>query len=103
MWTKGRRVVVYRAARTGGANAGFRGNSVAMIKVLEQAISKVRLLSEEKQRLAADLLEELAAADEPYELSAEELAAVQQGLDQANRREFVTDEEADELLNRRWD
>lgn len=74
-----------------------------MIKVLEQAISKVRLLSEEKQRLAAELLEELAAADEPYALSPEEQVAVQEGIDQANRRDFIADEEADALLNRRWD
>ena len=32
-----------------------------MIKALEQAIQKVRALPEDKQRLAAELLEELAA------------------------------------------
>jgi predicted transcriptional regulator len=74
-----------------------------MIKVLEQAISKVRLLSEEKQSLAAELLEGLAAAEKPYVLSPKERAAVKEGLDQANRRDFITEEEADALLNRRWD
>ena len=72
-----------------------------MIKVLEQAISKIRKLPEEKQRLAAELLEELAA-DETYVLSPEARAAVRQGLAEAERGEFASDEETEALLRRPW-
>ena len=64
-----------------------------MIKVLEQAISKVRKLPEEKQRLAAELLEELAAVDEPYILSPDERAVLLPALERAERGEFASDEE----------
>jgi ABC-type nitrate/sulfonate/bicarbonate transport system substrate-binding protein len=74
-----------------------------MIKALEQAIQKVRALPEEKQQLAAELLEELAADLEPYILSPEELEAVRQGLEQANRGEFASDAEVEKLLRRSWD
>ena len=72
-----------------------------MIKALENAISKVRKLPEEKQRLAAELLEELAA-DEPVKLSDEERAVVREGLAEANRGEFANDEEVADLLRRPW-
>jgi ABC-type nitrate/sulfonate/bicarbonate transport system substrate-binding protein len=64
-----------------------------MIKALEQAIQKVRALPEEKQQLAAELLEELAAVEEPYILSDAERAILVPALEQAKRGEFATDEE----------
>ena len=74
-----------------------------MIKALEQAILKVRNLPEEKQRLAAELLEEFAAAkEETYALSPAEREAVREGLEQAARGEFASDEEVEVLLRRPW-
>ena len=64
-----------------------------MIKVLEQAIAKVRKLPEDRQQLAAELLEELAAGNEPYILSADERAAVLPALARAERGEFASDDE----------
>jgi hypothetical protein len=68
-----------------------------MIKALEQAISKVRSLPEEKQRLAAELLEEIAAADETYVLSPAELEILLPALERAEKGEFATDQDLDNL------
>jgi DNA-binding protein H-NS len=74
----------------------------SMIKVLEQAIEKVKTLSKERQAYAAEVLEEIAAAeDETYQLSAEERAAIEEGLAQADRGEFVPDEEMESFFNSR--
>ena len=63
-----------------------------MIKVLEQAIEKVRTLSEERQRQAAQVLEQIAAAgDDVYRLTDEERRLVREGLDELDRGEFATD------------
>ncbi len=71
-----------------------------MSKMLEDAIAKVRALPEEKQRLAAELLEELA---EEATLTSEEEAAVREGLAQADRGEFASEAEVAALLRRPWD
>jgi ABC-type nitrate/sulfonate/bicarbonate transport system substrate-binding protein len=64
-----------------------------MIKALEQAIQKVRSLPEEKQQLAAELLEEIAAVDEPYILTELERTILLPALERAQRGEFASDEE----------
>ncbi len=74
-----------------------------MIKVLEQAIAKVRELPEDKQRIAAELLEELAATDEVYTPTSVERSAIRQGLADADRGDFISDEEANTILRRPWD
>jgi predicted transcriptional regulator len=65
-----------------------------MIKALEDAIANVRKLPEDRQVYAADILEQIAAAGtgifvvpEPHR------AAVLEGLEQAERYEFVDDDE----------
>ncbi len=68
-----------------------------MIKALEQAIAKVRRLPEEKQQLAAELLEELAAVEETYILSDAERAILLPALERAKRGEFASDEEMSAL------
>lgn len=60
-----------------------------MIKALEQAISKVRALSEDRQRLAAELLEELASIDATHVLSEDELAILLPALERTDRGEFA--------------
>jgi predicted transcriptional regulator len=64
-----------------------------MIKLLEEAIAKVRDLPEAVQQEAAEMLLSVAAkAGEPVRLDDETRAAVRQGVAQARRGEFVPDE-----------
>jgi hypothetical protein len=51
-----------------------------MIKNLEEAIEKVKTLSEERQRYAAHVLEQIAGArDDVYRLSDEERRLIREG------------------------
>ena len=73
-----------------------------MIKVLEQAIEKVKLLSRERQAYAAEVLEEIAAGhDDVFQLSADERAAIEEGIAQADRGEFASDEDMEAFFNSR--
>ena len=64
-----------------------------MTKLLEQAIEQVRNLTEDEQDEAAEILLSLMAKrHEPVALDDETRAAIQEGLDQARRGEFVSDE-----------
>jgi hypothetical protein len=65
-----------------------------MIKVLEQAIEKVKKLPKERQEYAAEILEQIAeAGEEVYVLSDEERRLVQEGLDELDRGEAATEAE----------
>jgi hypothetical protein len=65
-----------------------------MTKVLEDAIEKVRKLPEDRQAYAAELLEQLAAAgDDAFVVPEAHRAAVLEGLGQARRGEFVSEDE----------
>jgi hypothetical protein len=65
-----------------------------MIKVLEQAIEKVRKLPREQQEYAAEVLEHIAEAGEViYVLSDEERRLVQDGLDELDRGEVASEAE----------
>jgi predicted transcriptional regulator len=69
-----------------------------MTQALEDAIKKVRGLPEDRQAYVAELLEQIAAAGSDVFLVPEEhRAAVLEGLDQAKRGEFVSDEEMSAL------
>jgi predicted transcriptional regulator len=70
-----------------------------MTKKLDDAIAKVRELPETDQDLAADLL--LSILAEPTPLDDDARSAIQEGLDQARRGEFVPDEEIQALWKRR--
>ncbi len=62
-----------------------------MIKLLEKAIEKVQMLSEEQQRHAAEILEQLvASADDVYRLTEAERHLVREGLDELDRGEIAT-------------
>ncbi len=75
-----------------------------MIKLLEDALGKVLRLSKEKQEIAAELLEQLAQAEgEPYILSPEERATVDEALARSQRGEFAEASEVDAVLRRPWD
>jgi hypothetical protein len=65
-----------------------------MIKVLEQAIEKVRKLPREQQEYAAEVLEQIAEAGETvYVLSDEERRLVQEGLAELDRGEVASEAE----------
>lgn len=72
-----------------------------MIKALEQAVEKIKSLSEERQQYAADVLEEIAeAGDEVYRLSDEERRLVREGLAELDAGRIVSDEAMAEFWNR---
>jgi predicted transcriptional regulator len=65
-----------------------------MTKVLEDAIEKVRRLPEDRQVYVAEILEQIAAAgSDPFVVPESHRAAVLEGLAEAERGEFVGDEE----------
>ncbi len=65
-----------------------------MTKVLEDAIEKVRMLPEDRQAYVAEVLEQIAAAgSDLFVVPDEHRAAVLEGLGQADRGEFATNEE----------
>jgi hypothetical protein len=65
-----------------------------MTKVLEDAIEKVRKLPEERQAYAAELLEQIAAGGgDVFTVPDEHREAILEGLEQADRREFMNDDE----------
>jgi predicted transcriptional regulator len=65
-----------------------------MTKVLEDAIEKVRKLPEDRQAYAAELLEQIAAASgDPFVVPEAHRAAVLEGLEQARRGQFVSEDE----------
>jgi len=67
----------------------------SMTKVLEDAIEKVRKLPEDRQAYVAEVLEQIAAGggDDTFIVPDAHRAAVLEGLGQAERGEFVSDEE----------
>ena len=73
-----------------------------MLKGLEDALAKVLRLPEDKQEVAAELLEQLASGSDPYPLSDEELAIVRDALTRARRGELASDEQVDAALRRPW-
>ncbi|MBM3529784.1 MAG: hypothetical protein FJX62_17000 [Alphaproteobacteria bacterium] len=72
-----------------------------MTKLLEQAIAKVRELPDEEQDILAIQLLTMAASGAPVaELDTETRAAIREGLEQARRGEFASDEDIAALWNR---
>jgi len=64
------------------------------MKVLEDAIEKVKRLPEDRQAYVAEVLEQIAAAGtDLFRVPEEHRAAVLEGLEQSERGEFVSDEE----------
>jgi predicted transcriptional regulator len=65
-----------------------------MTKVLEDAIEKVRRLPEDRQAYVAEVLEQIAAAGSgQYAVPEDHRAAVLEGLAEAERGEFASDDE----------
>jgi predicted transcriptional regulator len=65
-----------------------------MTKILEDAIEKVRRLPEDRQAYVAEVLEQIASAGSGlFVVPDEHRAEVLEGLEQAERGEFVSDHE----------
>ena len=63
-----------------------------MIKELHAAVEKIKTLSEDRQRYAAEVLEQLVASgDQLYRLSDEERLAIQEGLAELDAGLIVSD------------
>jgi hypothetical protein len=72
-----------------------------MIKVLEQAVEKIKALSRERQEYAAEVLEQIAdAGDDVYRLSDEERRLVREGLADLDSGRVVSDAEMAEFWKR---
>jgi hypothetical protein len=72
-----------------------------MIKVLEEAIEKVKTLSEERQRYAAQVLEQIAESDDDiYRLNDAERGLVREGIADLDAGRIVSDAEMDPFWRR---
>lgn len=73
------------------------------IKVLEQAIEKVRSLSSDRQAYVAHVLEEIAAeTDSVYRLTDEERELVREGLAELDRGEHASDSDSEPMPSMTW-
>ena len=69
-----------------------------MTKVLEDAIEMVRKLPEDRQAFVAEVLEQIAAAgSDLFTVPEDHRAAVLQGFEEAERGDFVSDDEMSAL------
>jgi hypothetical protein len=74
-----------------------------MSKRFEEAVSEIRKLPGEVQDRVADLMMELAGReDERPALTPEQVEGVYHALEQAQRREFASEESVERLLYRPW-
>ena len=65
-----------------------------MIKTLEKAIEKIRRLPEDRQAAAAEVLEQIAdAGTGVFVVPDDHRAGIVEGLEQADRGDFASDEE----------
>jgi hypothetical protein len=62
-----------------------------MIVALQHAIAKVRYLPEDKQALAAELLEDLVREKDVYILSPDERIILEEAMARVDRGEFASD------------
>jgi predicted transcriptional regulator len=67
---------------------------------LEALFAKVRALPESRQLAAIEALSEIA--EEPHQLSEDELAVLGPALERARRGEFVPDDEMADLFDKPW-
>jgi len=72
-----------------------------MIKVLEQAIEKIKALPPERQEYAAEVLESIVAGEvDVYELSEDEERLVREGLDDLDNGRVATEDQVHKAFSR---
>jgi predicted transcriptional regulator len=69
---------------------------------IKAVLDRVLTWPEDLQQEAAEILLALEGQEIFYEPTPEERAAIEQGLREADRGEFASDEEVEELLYRPW-
>ena len=84
--------------RLDASNAVFYG--LTMTKLLDEALEAVRPLPADAQDEIARALQLAANEGEPEPIEAEHLSAVLEGLAQAARREFASDQEVEAAFRR---
>jgi hypothetical protein len=71
----------------------------AMTKLLDKVLEAVSHLSpDEQDKIAREIMRLMQNDEEPEEIDPAHLPAVLEGLAQARRREFLTDEQVEELF-----
>jgi hypothetical protein len=89
-----RRIAQRRHRNRGAVPDQIMWYDIQMIKVLEQAIEKIKSLSVERQEYAASVLEQIVeSGDDLYRLTEEERQLVNEGLAELDRGEVATTEE----------
>jgi predicted transcriptional regulator len=73
-----------------------------MTKLLEEAISKLRTLSDERQDRIAALLMHLADEEPEFALTEEQIEGIELALREADAGEFATEEEIERALHKPW-
>ena len=74
---------------------------MSVIKLLEDAIEKVKALPEERQRYIARVLEQLTDDDEAvHQLTNDERRQIQEGIDDADAGRVVSEADMDAFWNR---
>jgi hypothetical protein len=81
----------------------LQGYVSLMIKPFEDALGKALRLSEQKQAIAAEMLEQLAQSEAaPYALSPDERMLVREALTRATQSGFADETEVNVTLRRPW-
>ena len=73
-----------------------------MTKLLEEAIAKLKTLSDERQDRVAELLLHLAEGETEFDLTQEQIEGIELALAQAAAGEFATEEEVARALHSPW-
>ena len=73
-----------------------------MTKLLEEAIAKLKTLSDEQQDRVAELLLHLAEGEAEFDLTQEQIEGIELALAQADAGECATEEEVAQALHRPW-
>jgi len=73
-----------------------------MTKLLEEAIAKLKTLSDEQQDRVAGLLLHLAEGEAEFDLTQEQIEGIELALAEADAGEFATEEEVAQVLHRPW-
>lgn len=75
-----------------------------MIKVLENAIERVKLLPEDRQAYVAHVLDQLAIDDDAvFHVPESHRAAILEGLGQVKRNEFASDDAVMDMMRKPWE
>ena len=73
-----------------------------MTKLLEEAIAKLKTLSDEQQDRVAGLLLHLAEGEAEFDLTQEQIEGIELALAQADAGECAMEEEVAQALHRPW-